>query len=619
MATTVADLIIKITVQFKEATKGINTLKKDMGGLKDKFATLGTAAKVAWAIVGAAVISGVKASVKAANLFEKDLTELGNVTGKTFKQLANTGREIQNLSSTFGVASHDISHGLAEMARLGYDTDASLKVLPQILRYNIATGSKFKDTIGLIETTLKDFKKELKDVDSITDIFTATLKHGRLTTFGLSDAFSKAGLSASIANASVADLAAAVSLMAQKGVKASTAGVALQAIFKRLTETSGPARKAIEGLGVKVAGAKGKLKPFGELIDEIRGKFQKLSEQEQLVFLNKVGGQHGGRLGALLRETKQSFVDFSKELENSKGKTKSWFDEIDKTAAQSSAKLDTTFEAFKQKFGKSIAPLFTSLADTITAELTRINAGLDVFNQRLEAGETFGSIFVDNLTSAFKDLGALIGLVPKDWREILNETDTVTQQGLQNINNTNKIGWSLLKDDTKKELDTIKSNSVQIWGDVRADTKTQTTDMWRETTSLFKTKAAESNSWGFSFMSSFGAGLQAAGRGVISAARSVASKIASYFKSNSPPKEGPLSTADKWMPNFMGMLASGIEMSIPKIQMAVGDVASSIAVLGDASAGTSTTVNVYPRQSNLDAGGLTRELQRVAWLNGGVI
>jgi phage-related protein len=124
--------------------------------------------------------------------------------------------------------------------------------------------------------------------------------------------------------------------------------------------------------------------------------------------------------------------------------------------------------------------------------------------------------------------------------------------------------------------------------------------------------------WGSNMLKMFIDGIKSKVKAVVGAVTGVGKKIMSVFGFNSPPDKGVLSHSDKWMPNMMNMFTQGIEMGIPKLRMAVGDVASTIDFLGAGTTSTTNNINVYPQRSNLDAKGLNRELTRMSWLQGGI-
>lgn len=144
--------------------------------------------------------------------------------------------------------------------------------------------------------------------------------------------------------------------------------------------------------------------------------------------------------------------------------------------------------------------------------------------------------------------------------------------------------------------------------------------LWMNIKAKFKEMATGALTWGKDMFKKFADGLSAGFKyvkdKVIQAANWIKSKLGF-----SVPESGPLSDADTWMPDMMKLLSTGIEAGIPKLQMAVGDVTSTLDLGASATSSVTNnnTINVNSRQNNLDERGLGRMLERMRILNGGTI
>lgn len=89
--------------------------------------------------------------------------------------------------------------------------------------------------------------------------------------------------------------------------------------------------------------------------------------------------------------------------------------------------------------------------------------------------------------------------------------------------------------------------------------------------------------WGANLTNSMAKGIRSGLSAVDSAVRSIASKIKALIGFSSPTKEGPGSESDKWMPNMISMLESGIKKGLPDIRAAAMEVAGSLSAIGTGS------------------------------------
>jgi len=758
----IATLLVKIGVQFKEMNKGIKEAESKVKGLKGTFSK--TAKTIGLIFGGKQILHGIKDVVKASNEFQLDLAKLNNTANLSVKDLDAVGNAAQNLAGKFGVSSNDIVHGLTELSKLGYDTADSLREMPQLLKFNVAAGTDFHTTIGLMETVLKDFDKELSYTGKASDIFSAAIAKGRLTANDLADTFKKAGLSGKNAGASVSDVAAAASKLAIKGFSGAEAGTSLNAIFGNLTKTGGTAQKKLKELGISVTDSSGKMRPFGEVVTDIQRKFEGLTDAQQNEAAQLIAGkEHMAKFLGVVSGAPGSFSAYSASLENADGATEKAFKGIDNTAAQSMNKLEKTFGAFQQKIGKAISPAVALIANAITSVLNWFNnlspaaqtvvaaigaiaAGILVLGAAFaavgfaisalapvwgalvtawgvlssaaaflvpvfyaiggaigaitapvwgiiaaitvlvaafiyywrntekvntavkavweglvgylsaiwdaikEGVIAFGQFFVNIWTSIIEDVVAafqwlydhnyyfkdLVDFIVNTFNEFVNEVTAIWEEiksfffATWNwIKNTATTIWSAVSKAIMSVITALVNFIRQNWENLKNVTSTvfnaiknTVTSIWSSISNTIKGWASQAYQWGANFLQMLINGIKSKVADVISTVKSIGSSIAKFLGFHSPTDKGPLSDSDKWMPNFMDMLEQGIETGIPRLEMAIGDVAATIAT-ADTIAGSSSSVtnniNVSSRNNNLDERGLGRMLERMRILNGGAI
>jgi hypothetical protein len=104
-------------------------------------------------------------------------------------------------------------------------------------------------------------------------------------------------------------------------------------------------------------------------------------------------------------------------------------------------------------------------------------------------------------------------------------------------------------------------------------------------------------------VSEFVSGLLSKIKSVESAARKLANKVKDFIGFSSPTKEGPGRLADKWAPNFVNMFADGLEKGVPKIERAMGRIATTSESSFEKPSGGPTTNKNYQITINNYGGG----------------
>lgn len=102
--------------------------------------------------------------------------------------------------------------------------------------------------------------------------------------------------------------------------------------------------------------------------------------------------------------------------------------------------------------------------------------------------------------------------------------------------------------------------------------------------------ANQATQWGRNVVQHIIDGINSLAGSVASAAGNIASQISKNLGFSSPTKEGPGSTADRWMPNFINMLSTGLIAGVPKMQSAVLAAAQPLKTFAPAGTVTAATI-----------------------------
>jgi phage-related protein len=176
--------------------------------------------------------------------------------------------------------------------------------------------------------------------------------------------------------------------------------------------------------------------------------------------------------------------------------------------------------------------------------------------------------------------------------------------------------WNTISKYLSDKWNAIKTKASEIFESI----KNKISDIWSSISSTIQGWASKAYEWGANFLQMLINGIKSKVSAIIDTVKGIGSKIAGFLGFHSPTDKGPLSSSDQWMPNFMNMLEQGLEAGIPKLEMAVGDVAATIATadtIAGASSSVTNNINVSSRQNTLDERGLGRMLERMRILNGG--
>lgn len=161
-------------------------------------------------------------------------------------------------------------------------------------------------------------------------------------------------------------------------------------------------------------------------------------------------------------------------------------------------------------------------------------------------------------------------MLSSSWNTIRSTTATAVNA----VKATVSSGWNGVKSTTSSTFFGVQSAVSGAMSNLRSTVSAGVANIKNSFNSL-SSIASSAYSWGCDICSQMAAGVRAAADSVVRAAENVARRVRSRLHF-SVPDTGPLSDADKYMPDFMKLLASGIKKNQGKVVKAVKTLSGSM-------------------------------------------
>lgn len=268
--------------------------------------------------------------------------------------------------------------------------------------------------------------------------------------------------------------------------------------------------------------------------------------------------------------------------------------EIHKHWSQISSFLQQTWTTISNTAISIWSKLSSSIGDFVSQTVTTIqNIWSGAVSWISGAAQEFVNIPVQafqwlyNHNYYFQDL---VDFIRKTWQQASAEassiwnsiTSTLTSLWSSAVSVGRSV-WTSLSSFFSSLWSSIRSAVSSAWSSITSTISSQANAAvsaargpFESLGSFFSGLASQAFQWGSNMVNMIGNGIRSAASSVVSAAKSVASSIASFLGFHSPTREGPGSDADTWAPNFVNMMAKGIQEHTPQIQAAVNGIALSM-------------------------------------------
>lgn len=217
------------------------------------------------------------------------------------------------------------------MAMAGWKEQQMMAGIKPVLDLALAAGEDLGRVSDIVTDSMTALKIDTRgananaNIKDFADILAATATNSNTTVGMMGEAFkyaaAPAGLFASAYGSDevgvAKDVALALGLMADSGIKASMAGTALRSTLTRMTADTIPAANAMKMLGINIMqmGADGtqQLKPLRAIFDDLRKKFKEGVSAEELV-------NYAETLSGTKTRNKEKMVTFAQQLAAQGGK-----------------------------------------------------------------------------------------------------------------------------------------------------------------------------------------------------------------------------------------------------------------------------------------------------------
>ena len=258
--------------------------------------------------------------VTIAGNFEEGMSNVEALSGATADEMAHLSDKAKELGATTKFTAQEASDAMGYMAMAGWDAQEMLSGMDGVLQLAAASGEDLAMVSDIVTDNLTAFGLTAADTARFADVLAAAATNSNTNVSIMGETFK---MSASIAGAlgySVEDVAIAVGLMANSGVKGSIAGTALKNTFNGLLEgvtLTGAAFGEYDYTAVK---ADGTMKSFSDTIDELRVYFDQMSEAERVNNAMTIAGQRGyNGLLAILNATDEDYASLTNNINNCTG------------------------------------------------------------------------------------------------------------------------------------------------------------------------------------------------------------------------------------------------------------------------------------------------------------
>ena len=343
----VADNLRRNANQWTKAGKQIEKTGKTIAGVGGSLTKTVTAP-----IAGLGI-----ASVKMAADFEKGMSTVQSISGATGADLETLSKKAKEMGLKTKYSASESTEAFKYMAMAGWKAGEMVDGIEGIMYLAGATGEDLAGTSDIVTDALTAFGMQAKDTNKFVDVLAQTANNSNTSVSMLGESFKYVAPVAGALKFNAQDVSTALGLMANSGIKASSAGTALRSLFTRMAKPTKESQAAMDALGISLTDSNGNMKSLDTIMKETRKSFAGLTESQKAQYAAALAGKTGmSGLLSIVNSADKDFNKLSSAIYNSDGACKKMYDTANDNLAGQLTILKSTVEGIAVSFGERLLP-----------------------------------------------------------------------------------------------------------------------------------------------------------------------------------------------------------------------------------------------------------------------
>ena len=306
------------TTHYTEAQWNAHAAARGLAGsLGQLWMTYGALAPL---MTGAALGAAAKTALSLGTEFEYQLTFVKALGGESAEAVERLSAAAKNLAANGLFGPTEIASGMRVLAQAGLSANEALLAIRPTLDLATVGEMGMADAAETLVGVMKAFKLSVVDSAMVGDVFAKAAAVSQVSVSDMTQAMRMASVVGEQYNASIGDTAAALTLLGQVNIKGTAAGTSLRNMLKELYTPSKQAAEVMKQLGISASDAQGNLRPFPEIIYDLRNKLAQFDKVSQVNILQKIFGERGAKEAvAMLAQTREGWAKLRSEIADSSG------------------------------------------------------------------------------------------------------------------------------------------------------------------------------------------------------------------------------------------------------------------------------------------------------------
>lgn len=333
------------------------------------------------ALAAAGIVGGIKqigeayiGTVQAAGEFGATMSNVEALSGATSQQMALLNAQAKELGATTKFTANESGEAMGYMGMAGWNAQQMLAGMPGVLDLAAASGEDLAGVADIVTDSLTGFKMTAADTGEFVDVLAAASTKSNTNVSMLGESFKYVAPLAGTLGYSAQDVAVALGLMANSGIKAGQAGTTLRTALTNLVSPTEAQAAEMERLQISLTDSNGQMLPMLDMVGNLRGAFSGMSEAQQSAAASTLFGKEAmsGML-AIINASDADYQSLAQSIYNSAGAAQRMAEiKLDNLAGDLTL-MQSAADGLGLTIGEVFMPQIRGLVQAGTGVLTWVN------------------------------------------------------------------------------------------------------------------------------------------------------------------------------------------------------------------------------------------------------
>ena len=236
-------------------------------GIGDKISSIG---KDLSTKITLPITAGFAAAIKTTGDFDASMSKVQATSGATAGDMELLREKAKEMGETTKFSASESADALNYMAMAGWKTEDMLNGISGIMNLAAASGEELGTTSDIVTDALTAFGMQADESGRFADILASAASNANTNVSMMGESFKYVAPVAGAMGYSAEDVAVALGLMANAGIKADMAGTSLRNMMQRMAKPTKESANAMERLGIELYNEEGKMYSFREIMEQLR-------------------------------------------------------------------------------------------------------------------------------------------------------------------------------------------------------------------------------------------------------------------------------------------------------------------------------------------------------------